>query len=253
MAGLTAHIIHRPARTDRKARFLGWNGAHAVAWQWHDAVEAELVDRTDSKILSAPVLDIASVAVATALSHRRQWQDCVASGQPRLIAEDDACFRHGCEPWLANGMTALAAADIIFFGCNTDAATVLALPDRLFVHVAFGNGAQAEPGYFDRYARQAPPSPPPTLYQTYLIWGLLAYAVSPAGAAKLLELCFPLRPVSVDLLENGRKLESCAVDAQINAALQQGSLRALASFPPVVIGPNADSDLDGRKRPRGRG
>lgn len=244
---LTAHVIHLRRRTDRKTRFLRWNSGHAVDWHWHDATETNAVDRHQAGLLVSPDLDVDDAIIATALSHRRQWQECVDHGAPRLIFEDDACARHGFEPLVANGLAALSAADLIFFGCNTDAAVMLELPDRLFSHVVFGNTAHASPGYFDAFARAAPPCPPPHLYQTYLTWGLLAYAVSPAGAAKLLRECFPLRPASVDLFQQSRKVESMAIDGMLNAALQRGAVRALTCFPPLVIGPNADSDLDARK------
>ncbi|MBR9972159.1 glycosyltransferase family 25 protein [Magnetospirillum sulfuroxidans] len=244
---LTAHVIHLRRREDRKERFLRWNAGHAVEWHWHDAVEAAAVDRQDGELLSSPDLAVDDAVIATAMSHRRQWRQCVADDAPRLIFEDDACARHGFEPLLSRGLAGLSAADLIFFGCNTDAELMLELPDRLFSYVVFGNAAHASPGYFDAFAKTAPPCSPPILYQAYLTWGLLAYAVSPAGAAKLLRECFPLRPVTVDLFQHGRKVESMAIDAMLNAAMQRGAVRALTCFPPLVIGPNADSDLDARK------
>ncbi|AVM73126.1 Glycosyltransferase family 25 (LPS biosynthesis protein) [Magnetospirillum gryphiswaldense MSR-1] len=236
---LSGHVINLRRRADRKARFLEWNGGHAVHWVWHDAVEPDQVDRADRAVVGADI-DASDAEIATALSHRRQWLACVDSGQPRLIFEDDCCLRHGAEATLA---AALAESDMVFLGCNADAAVVLELPDRLFAHVTYGNTAHGQPGYFDHFAHQAPPVPPPHLHRTYLIWGLLAYALSPAGAAKLLAECFPLRRQSVALFQQGRTVQSCAVDAMVNAALQRGSVRALACFPPVAAGPNGDSDL----------
>ena len=236
---LSGHVINLRRRADRKARFLDWNGGHAVHWVWHDAVEPDQVDRADRVLVEAGI-DASNGEIAAALSHRRQWHACVESGHPRLIFEDDCCLRHGAEATLA---AALAESDMVFLGCNADAAVVLELPDRLFAHVTYGNTAHGQPGYFDHFAHQAPPIAPPHLHRTYLIWGLLAYAVSPTGAEKLLAECFPLRRQSVALFQHGRTVQSCAVDAMVNAALQCGSVRALACFPPVAVGPNGDSDL----------
>lgn len=244
---LSGHVINLRRRADRKARFVDWNGGHAVHWVWHDAVEPDQVDRADRALVEAGI-DASDGEIATALSHRRQWLACVDSGQPRLIFEDDCCLRHGAEATLA---AALAETDMVFLGCNADAAVVLELPDRLFAHVTYGNTAHGQPGYFDHFAHQAPPIPPPHLHRTYLIWGLLAYALSPAGAAKLLAECFPLRRQSIALFQHGRTVQSCAVDAMVNAALQRGSVRALACFPPVAAGPNADSDLNPHKNDGG--
>lgn len=184
---LSGHVINLRRRADRKARFLDWNGGHAVHWVWHDAVEPDQVDRADRAVVGADI-DASDAEIATALSHRRQWLACVDSGHPRLIFEDDCCLRHGAEATLA---AALAEGDMVFLGCNADAAVVLELPDRLFAHVTYGNTAHGQPGYFDHFAHQAPPVPPPHLHRTYLIWGLLAYAVLPTGAEKLLAECFP--------------------------------------------------------------
>lgn len=263
---LQAHVIHRRSRLDRLERFLRWNAHHPVDWHWHDAVEACEVDRNDQTVMAAPDLDLRDTAIAAALSHRRQWQACVEDATARLVFEDDACARNGFAPLVAKvmsaltaegamtalpsvgAMSALMAVDMIYFGYNLDGAVLLELPDKMFSRVQFGDMAMAGPAYFDAYARTAPMVSPPALYRGYLNWGLLAYAVSPAGAAKLLAQCFPLRPVALEMFELGRVHEGLGLDAQVNAALQRQAVIALSCFPPLVIGPNGDSDIDPSKR-----
>lgn len=217
---------------------MDWNSAHPAQWRFHDAAEPEDLAPGDCPEGCDPRV------AATAVSHRRQWQACVDEGASRLVFEDDACLRHGAVPALAAIPKALAHADLIFLGCNTDAQALIEMPDRLLAHVTFGGG----PDDFDRYAQAATPMPPPPLYRTYLCWGLLAYAVSPQGAAKLLNQCFPLRTVSVEMVRDRHRVEGFAVDMAVNAALQRGAVSALLCFPPVVLGPNGDSDLDPRKQ-----
>lgn len=235
------HVVNRLSRQDRRRRFLDWNGAHPVDWHFHIAAEPADLGPDDH-----PAGCDAAVA-ATALSHRRQWRECVAQGRPRLVFEDDSCLRHGAAPVLAAAAAALDHADLIFFGCNSDAEVMIEMPDRLLAHVTLGGGPRGQPGYFERYAHAAAVLPMPPLYRTHLCWGLLAYAVSPQGAAKLLAACFPLRPVSVELFRHRRRVEGHAVDMAVNAAMQRGEISALLCFPPVVLGPNGDSDLDERK------
>ena len=245
-APLVGHVVNRVGRDDRRRRFLGWNGGHGVDWRWQAAVEPDQVDRSDLGVF-APGLECPAPVAATALSHRRQWQACVDEGMPRLVFEDDACLRHGGAVVLDKALKGLTVADLVLFGCNTDADLVVELPDRLFAQVGFGNAAHAQPGYFDAFSSLCPQLPPPPMYRSYLLWGLLAYAVSPAGAARLLRECFPLRQAEVDLFRDGRRRSGAALDFQLNAALQRGAITALLCFPPVVVGPNGDSDLDERK------
>lgn len=235
------HVINRASRDDRRRRFLDWNSAHPVRWRFDVAAEPEDLGDADLPVGCEPRV------AATALSHRRQWQACVDEASPRLVFEDDACLRHAAAPVLAAAGAALDHADLIFFGCNSDAEAMIEMPDRLLAHVTFGGGPRGQPGYFDRYAHAAAAMPMPPLYRTHLCWGLLAYAVSPQGAAKLLAACFPLRPASVELFRDRRRVEGHAVDMAVNAAMQRGDLSALLCFPPVVLGPNSDSDLDRRK------
>jgi len=232
------HVVNRASRQDRRRRFLDWNSAHPVHWRFHVAVEPEDLTPQDCPEGCDPRV------AATAASHRRQWQACVDEGRWRLVFEDDACLRHGAALILTAMSKALEHADLVFLGCNTDGEALIEMPDRLLAHVTFGGG----PGDFDRYAQAAAPMPPPPLVRTHLCWGLLAYAISPQGAAKLLDQCFPLQSVSVELVRNRQRVEGFAVDMAVNAALQRGAVSALLCFPPVVLGPNGDSDLDARKR-----
>lgn len=245
-AGLVGHVISRTSREDRRRRFLGWNGGHPVTWRWHDAVEPEQVNRDDGALFVAG-LDCAAGVAATALSHRRQWLACVEEGGPRLVFEDDACLRRDGAAEIARVMPALQVADLVFLGYNTDSDLMVELPDRLFAKMSFGNQAHRLPGYFDAFAHASRPLFPPVLYRGVLAWGLLGYALSPAGAQKLLRACFPLREVEVDLFAERRRLRGAALDFQVNVALQRGEVTALVCFPPLVAGPNGDSDLDPRK------
>ena len=76
-----------------------------------------------------------------------------------------------------------------------------------------------------------------------LLWGLLAYAVTPAGACKLLSRCFPLRNHDLSLLDGAGV--SRGIDGSILALVQQGVVKAACCFPPIVLGPNTDSDTEG--------
>lgn len=243
---LVGHVINRASRVDRRRRFQDWNGGHPVDWRWHVAAEPEDT-AGEPGLLARDAAPPPLALAATALSHRRQWQACVAEGVPRLVCEDDSCLRLGAAPLIARAMVALATVDLVYFGCNADAEAMIETADRLFCLMTFGASAQADPGYFEHFARHAPPIPAPHLFRTQLVWGLGCYAISPAGAARLLDLCFPLVERRVELFRDRAGLAGFGIDLQINAALQRGQARAMLCFPPLAVGPNGDSDLDPRK------
>ena len=77
---------------------------------------------------------------------------------------------------------------------------------------------------------------PVQAYPLEQAFGLLAYTVSPAGAARLIEKCFPQRPQEIFLAAYGRYLRNVGVD--VSTAAVYGQLRSLACFPPLAVSPN---------------
>jgi glycosyl transferase, family 25 len=67
-------------------------------------------------------------------------------------------------------------------------------------------------------------------------FGLLAYTLSPGGAAKLLKLCFPQRPLKVFIPTTNAYLRNVGVDVSTNAVYRQ--VQAFACFPPLAASPN---------------
>jgi len=60
----------------------------------------------------------------------------------------------------------------------------------------------------------------------------------------LLDACFPLSSEDAILLHvEARTIPPKALDGMINLALQKGQVTAKCCFPPIVVGPNDDSDV----------
>ena len=86
--------INLARRKDRDERFLSLN-AGLAEFERVEAVDGrslrveELVARN---VLAEPLNEYTLGGIGSALSHRRRWEECVASGAPVTVAEDDAVF-----------------------------------------------------------------------------------------------------------------------------------------------------------------
>jgi GR25 family glycosyltransferase involved in LPS biosynthesis len=164
--------------------------------------------------------------------------------QPTLILEDDACLQRHIPPLEACLERLPPDWDFLTLGYNTDAVVTLMLPSGMPVSLVFSEQIKTQPGYFQRFSQDATLSSHPSLFQVYQFWGNLAYIVSPKGARRLLNACFPLRSVDLGLHLQTHSIKTYSTDGLINVGLRDGSLRGFALFPPIVLGPNAADDSD---------
>jgi hypothetical protein len=91
-----------------------------------------------------------------------------------------------------------------------------------------------------------------TIVDVRLVWGTLAFAVSPRGASILLKECFPLSAnFPVRMYGSETTATAYGIDGVMMSLVQRGVIKARAVFPPLAIGPNdrADSDVNPTPRP----
>lgn len=248
MQGTVINLLRRP---DRKRRFLEWNDGHGIDFTFVPAIDGTAISTAKlvgDGLLTAGPHHYPTGAIGNALSHRALWQRCARSDQPMLVFEDDACLRHDFRRYAEAALaTAGTDWDLFFFGYNTDAAIAVITPEALFGVIVFDDHAKRNPGYFDKFAHAAPDVPPPYVFKTMRAWGTLGYMVTPAGAQRLLNSCFPLSSEDAILLHvEQRTVPPKALDGMINLALQRGLVTAKCCFPPLVTGPNDDSDVTPR-------
>lgn len=244
---MRAVVLNLARRPERLRRFLDWNGGHGLDIQVQAAVDGSAIDRAAlvaEGVLAAGHDGFSDGALGNALSHRAQWQACVAEDALRLVFEDDACLNHSLTAQLPMLLRGLDRYDLLFLGYNTNAPLTLVLPDQMLSELYFGTAAAAGAQYYDDFATKPAPRPRSAVHPTLMAWGTIAYAVSPRGARKLLDACFPLtarRRVRFHVEQ--RELPPTALDGMINAALQAAQVRALACFPPLALSPNDLSDV----------
>jgi hypothetical protein len=86
----------------------------------------------------------------------------------------------------------------------------------------------------------------PLLLRLRRALGCICYTITPRGARRLIEFCFPLRPLEVGFPLLDRRLPNTGVDIPMNAAYD--AIEAYVCFPPLVVTPNdtANSTVQGR-------
>jgi hypothetical protein len=134
--------------------------------------------------------------------------------------------------------------DIIYLGYNTDATIALICEDGSISPIAFGDSIKTQSDFFYHYSKCAYANELPLVARCCQIWGTLAYMVSPEGAAKLCQSCFPLNSNTViEMLGEGRSICASTADGMINLAMRR-DVRAFCCLPPLVLGPNDHTDSD---------
>jgi tetratricopeptide (TPR) repeat protein len=247
------YVISLARRPDRRERFLRWNAGKGIDISVFDAVDGRTLDK--EALLRANILDDLNLNftmgfLGSAMSHRALWEKCIARGQPILIFEDDVFLPDTLRDWIGPALDELAGGrDIVFLGYNRDAVLSVGYGAGQWCNIGFEPptaGFEQEAQQHSRWSR--PESH--CLLDTRLVWGITAYAITPASAAALLLRCFPLsNKRTVHMYGAGRVLVPYGIDGMINLAIQLGLIKARVVFPPLVIGPNDPTDSDNYAQP----
>jgi glycosyl transferase, family 25 len=235
-------VISLARETKRRGAFLRRN-AH-VPSTFFDAIDGGALSIHDirSTGLFTPEVEATYDAhgYGCALSHWHLWKEAAASSAPLTIAEDDALFRHDFAARSESVIASLPPGwDMVLWGWNFDS--------LLCVH-PMGSVSPVvmlfdQPKLRDSLDAFQAQSAPVQAFKLDKAFGLPAYTLSPQGAAKLLKLCFPQRPLSVWLPLFNRHIANVGVDVATNAVYAQ--TQSFACFPPLAVTPN----VRGREAP----
>jgi glycosyl transferase, family 25 len=246
------YVISLARRPDRRARFLQWNADKGIHFTLIDAVDGETLNR--EALLRANLVDDQNLRfsaghLGNALSHRAMWETCIALARPVLVFEDDAYLAPTLPAQLDRIFGELAnGCDIVYLGYNRDA----------ILSVGFGSDwcnivFQTPPGRFEYHAQQHgwwSARNSHCVLDARIVWGTLAYAVSPSGAQSLLRNCFPLsNKLPVRMYGAGRMMAPFSLDGMINVAAQRGLVKVRVVFPPLAVGPNDQGDSNTKPAP----
>lgn len=204
------------------------------------AVDGRSLDRRallDQELIEPQLPHYTDGALGCALSHKRLWEMAVEAGEPITILEDDAVLNH---QFLA-GVEATAVQsgewDYMQWGWNFDAYLTFLLPGGLSTCITRFNQT-AMRREIARFQRE---DVSPGLYRLISVFGIPAYTVSPRGAEKLLDWCFPLSAGEVFIHGLERKVPYNGIDTVMNSFFAEAHVQALVAFPPLAVSPNERS------------
>jgi glycosyl transferase, family 25 len=229
-----ARVISLQRTPERLTRFRAVN--RHVRADLLQAVDGATVDRValESSGIIAPNLPYTDGALGNTLSHLAFWDQVIAAQRPMTVFEDDAVVNG---QFMETAPTVLAGLPsdwhICLWGFNFDD------------HLAFGPlpGIATCIASFDQEALRANLDKfrhlklRPMAYRLLRAFGIVSYALSPAGAKLLRERCLPVPAVAFQLPGLPHATRNTGFDVTLNA-LGYPHVNAYVCFPPLVVTPN---------------
>ncbi len=228
---LKTFVVNLDRQADKYDSFLGRNAGCGIDFERFSASDGSHMSDNDVMALHlvVPGARFTSGAIGCAASHRRIWQWVVEQGVPALVFEDDVTIRHDLNERLAALLPALGNWDYVTLGYNTNSVLDIEYAPGLKSMMGF------LPQHLDEHGERVFQSSNGSVatFRLNACFGTPGYVVSPAGAKKLLRLCFPMdnRSFTVPLL--GRALQVSGIDNMINVI--SPTIQAYACFVPLVV------------------
>jgi GR25 family glycosyltransferase involved in LPS biosynthesis len=233
-------VINLQHRTDRRAEFLRNNSKVDVEVVWIDAVDGRKVDRNEllaNNILGRRHEHFTPGQVGCALSHRWLWEACCRCETEWIICEDDAQLRSDFKIRLAKLLDQLHNEwDFLLLGYNFDSILDVEIASGVDMQAQFVSDFEAS----NIRTLQGIQSAALPLNNAF---GLCCYAISPKGAAMLLQLCFPMTGEAIGIPALERIIRpAIGIDCVMNNHYRR--LRAYCSIPPLAISQNDKATSD---------
>jgi glycosyl transferase family 25 len=242
-----AWVINLKRTPERLASFLRQNAGTGIAFRRFEAVEGSEIGQEEAvrRGLIKPGTKWRTAAtIGVAASHRQLWEETVAEGRPRLVFEDDVFIRENFCAVFAAATSGLESWDIILAGYNTDALVEFNVAGEFDMSGLF-TIKHPKPAQLAAFVRSIDPA---NLFRLRHAFGISAYAISPAGARKLLARCFPMDNRMIEFKATNHRFNAFSLDGMMNVVY-----RAIAAY--AFVGPLAlplndwqTSTVDARRR-----
>ncbi len=180
-------------------------------------------------------LDYTPGAIGNAFSHQALWDQAVAWGAPLTVLEDDATLCANFAAESARVVAGLAPGwDYIQWGWNFDTIMFFELMPGISRSLALCEQERMRPALpgFHKVAVETRP------FRLVRSLGIPAYTISPSGAAKLLSVSRPLRPMQIWFPMLGT-MANASIDYVMSGTYER--LDAFIAFPPLVLTANDHS------------
>lgn len=229
-------VINLDRQPERLAEFREWNDGCGLDIERFPATDGATLDEATRRTVSTSDR-LTRGMIGSALSHKRLWERVIETARPMVIFEDDAVLRGdiaGVLPSVLAQVRARGFWDIILLGFNTNTR----------VHLHPGETLQAPLKisiYPTREELVAHKNVQTTVvpYRLTHAFGICGYVLSPIGAKKLLEQCFPIDDRLIFPPGLKKPLIVTTVDTMMYSIY--ASIAAYVCLPPLVLTPNDPS------------
>ena len=218
-------------------------------------LEFEFVDAIDGSNLSVEIMNdtrlinwenliYSSGAIGNALSHLALWNEAIDTNKPLTIMEDDLIVRFDFaekQKFILDNID--PNWDIIYWSYNFDSCLISDILDGATqITIIFNQNLLRES--IDKFKNCIDKV---SSLKTHMCYGTSGYSISPAGAKKFKETCFPLthKIWVANILGENVHLANGALDA---AMIENFSvLNSYACFPPIAVTKNEHKESTDRK------
>lgn len=226
-------VISLKNSTARRRTFSHWN--RHLEFDFFPAIDGAAISQetiSSSNCFLEP-LAYGPGAYGCALSHRALWQRAVDATRPLTIAEDDAIFRLDFQNQAARFIDGLPDDwDLILWGWNFDSILSARVTESLApVLMLFDQAALRK-----TLGRYQSSTDIPIRYRLHYCFGTPAYTISPKGAERYLQACFPIRDFMIDIPGLSGPIRNNGIDIVMNQIY--GLTAAYVALPPLAVTPN---------------
>ncbi len=226
-------VINLDRQPERLAEFWEWNKGCGLEIERFSAVDGATLDEMTRRSVS--ISDrLTKGMIGSALSHKRIWRRVVETARPLVAFEDDAVLRGDIAealPQVLSLVQARGAWDIILLGFNTNTRPNLATGERLVTPLRFVDYPKPEHLRAHRESRI-----PVVPYRLSNAFGICGYVLSPTGARKLLDRCFPIDDRFIYPRELDHPVMVTTVDTMMYSIY--ATMDAYLCLPPLVMTQN---------------
>jgi glycosyl transferase family 25 len=224
-------VINLKRQPEKYEHFLKLNAGAQIPFAQFEACDGAALSEPDAVEMKVvvPGTKFTKGSIGCAVSHQQLWQQAVEVNEPLLVFEDDAAIRSDFNEVYPRLLASLESWDYLTFGYNTDSILDIEIARGMTSAVAFAPKQPTKQNQQDFVRSTTPVS----AFRLNNCFGTCGYAISPAGAKKLLKLCFPMnnRPITIQALK--RTFPAFNFDCILNDVY--GRIEAYACFPPLVL------------------
>lgn len=229
---MQTYVISLEKTPDRKKAFEEYN--KGIIYNFFEAVDGEqlLAENIDLSPFIQDRVPYTVGGIGVALSHLMLWKMCEDENEVFTIIEDDAIIRNDFDEKKEMLLSTDDNWDCIVWGWNFDAPVGFNFIGDSYSVMHFCDYKLAENDIADFKKNVNLCS----LVNVNCHWGIPAYSITPKGAKKLKELCFPLRN---DIFKfPGVDIPQCNTGIDMAMSMAYSQLNSYISIPPMVVTKN---------------